>query len=273
MRFFIRLLSVSTLLFVKTVSGNTVGPIALGMGCTGVALNEVWSVTQNPAGLRVSNNIEFIARQMNRYRIGNWNDASLGFSCNGTEKTRLGFILTQEGFSGYQNTSISAAIGMLNGKKWNSGISATWENSRIRSAEIRSVNQLRSSIGTQLDLERGHRIGLVLDDAQSFFKTGNDLRNPPTIRTGCQLKASETFNATLEICINPWITGFNGGLCYCPKETVNIRAGYSTVTKKICAGIGILWKKWTIESAVQLHPFLGATTSIGIIYRHERNPN
>lgn len=271
MRSFVVFISLNFACITETVLGIAPGPAAMSLGCTGVVSDGLWSVNQNPACLLQPDGSEIAAKQLNRYRIGNWNDVSIGFSRDIKGKFSIGTTFSQEGFTGYKTSNISVGVGLPTARKWRSGITLGWESTRITATEIHKQHRLRTIIGSRLEFNGGHILAFAIDDLQSVFKRSMDPRHPVTLRTGFCVPVSETFSTTLEMTTDTWSISLNGGVCYVPKETVSIRIGYSTGIKSVCGGIGYQMKNWRIETAVRMHPFLGISTSIGITFRFSSN--
>lgn len=238
------------------------------MCLTGVNPSDPGAITGNPSALVLSEGKHISCTQLNHYRIGEWNDVSIGFSSRMTRGSGVSIGLMQEGFQGFRTIRIPVALGIQAGSKFLTGISLEYTSSRIENVIAQAAQHVRTSIGCTVLLSSQILAGIqVCDLQQALSHRKMPAQFPASVAGGITWNPSSIFSWNVEMLADAYQFNLINGMEYRPSEKVACRIGYSVQDKQLSAGFGYSVRKLRIDALVRHHSFLGFSSGMGLDYQ------
>ena len=268
-----KLLLASLLSVVYSLSSNAsgdnfaAGARAAAMGNASIALSNVFSTTNNQAGLAYMTNYSFGVygdRKFVNASINNFNGA-LVIPVSAKVGT-FGLSANYYGYKYYNETKIGLAYARKFGEKFSMGLQ--FDFLRMTILENGNHNFFTFEVGFQYKPWKVLTIGAHLYNPVPYKldKVFGE-RLPTVIKFGLGYEPSPKVLLAAEyeqdIHYKPQ---FKGGIEYRPIKYLHIRAGAQTTPFSASFGLGVNVKGLNIDLASSYHPVLGFTPQAAIIY-------
>ncbi len=268
-----KLLLASLLSVVYSLSSNAsgdnfaAGARAAAMGNASIALSNVFSTTNNQAGLAYMTNYSFGVygdRKFVNASINNFNGA-LVIPVSAKVGT-FGLSANYYGYKYYNETKIGLAYARKFGEKFSMGLQ--FDFLRMTILENGNRNFFTFEVGFQYKPWKVLTIGAHLYNPVPYKldKVFGE-RLPTVIKFGLGYEPSPKVLLAAEyeqdIHYKPQ---FKGGIEYRPIKYLHIRAGAQTTPFSASFGLGVNVKGLNIDLASSYHPVLGFTPQAAIIY-------
>ena len=244
----------------------TIGGRSAGMGYTSVTFSDFWSIQNNQAGLTSIKHTNAGFYYENKFFLKelSFNSCALVLP---TKSGVFGFSTNYFGYNKYNESKFGLAYAKQLGKKISVGIqidylythiAENYGNKGIATFEIGFLSNLTNefSIGAHIF----NPISAKLNDY------GNE-RIPTVFKLGL----SYNFNKKVLVCTEVekdfnFKPLFKAGLEYHIVKEIYIRAGISTNPTLFTFGFGLEFKNLKLDLASSMHPVLGYSPQISLIY-------
>lgn len=249
----------------ESLAQTYVGPNYQAMGSTGTALEGIYSLTANPAGLV---GVERLTASVNYQHHFFSPDVTTQAALLGLP-TRLGVFglaLCRYGLKGvYSDTEAGFSFGRRFGPQFSAGLSVNYHQLHIPA--YLNVSSLSMDVGMQYRFRKGGAIGLqytnvgqatygleVYGAIPAYLKAGISYPLP-----GIMAVAELVYRLTNTL-------GGHFGVEYNIGDLVYLRGGLSVNPLQRYAGFGLRWQHFMFDAAATFHPRLGTTPQIGLCY-------
>ena len=256
---------------------DILGGKSAGMGKTSVAVADVWSVSNNQAGLAFLKDAQIGIYYNNRFTTANTGFQTIAMAVPTKKSGTFGINVSYFGFSGYNESKIAFAYGKKLGEKFAVGIKANYLNTRLSDeygntgtviGEIGLMGEPTKNLFVGADLYNISRAMLVKDDVDDNVNVKVEI--PTVLRLGLGYKFNDNVFAAAEVekdLTNKPI--FKAGLDYKVVEKFYLRAGLSTYPTSSTFGIAYKTESLNIDLSFATHQTLGMTPHISISYIFE----
>ncbi|HEY1009780.1 MAG: hypothetical protein ACO1NS_08660 [Daejeonella sp.] len=237
------------------------GPRFVSMGSGGIAMQDVWAMQQNPAGITGMKR-PVLALAFQRHLLDPDLSTQSAVFVFPHRRSAFGFSLERYGFDAYkeQQAGISYAMGFGHSLKLAIG---------VRYSQL-SIVQYGSS--NSFDVEAGFQFRIT-----EKFTVASHLANPGGMRSGAGMPVRLSFGVLYTftdrlVMITDVRKSFDyaldvmTGLEYKIVDWFSLRGGVSANPFKQYAGFGLEYRKVSIEGAVSSHITLGYTPQISLGY-------
>ncbi|MGK6350993.1 hypothetical protein [Parapedobacter sp. DT-150] len=249
----------------ESLAQTYLGPRYQAMGYTGTALQGIYSMTANPAGLvglvRTTANIDyqhhFLATDI-------------------TTQVALGAVPTRLGVFGvsayrygladaYDDIKLGFAYAKRFGKSLALGMSASYHQLYI--PNYLSTASLSVDMGAQYCFEEGAIIGFQYTNVGNATY-GQDVYGviPAYMRLGGSYPMAQVTVTADAIYRLEGTLGGHFGVEYGLGEVFHLRGGLSVNPMQQHAGFGVGWHRFLFDAAATFHPHLGTSPQVGIGY-------
>lgn len=249
----------------ESLAQTYVGPNHQAMGQTGTALEGIYSITANPAGLA---GLEDIAIRVGYQHHFFSTDISTQAALVGIP-TRLGtwgLVARRFGMDGaYIDTKAGFAFARRFGHSLSLGISASYHQLYI--PKYLSAYAYTVDIGAQYHVEKGGTIGLQYSNV-GHTDFGSEVFGtiPHFVRAGFSYPlATVTLTADVAYRFKDNLSG-HMGMAYWIGNVFCLRGGLSVNPLQQHAGFGFRWQQFVFDAATTFHPRLGASPQIALGY-------
>lgn len=238
-----------------------------GMGYSGLALADLWSIRSNPAGLAgldIPTAGVFYQRHFLSEDLAHQGLAvalPLGNGTLGVGGDRFGYTL-------YNETKGSLAYAMRFGDGLRAAVQLDYLGVQL-GENYGSTNAFTAEVGVQAKLTEALWIGAHLYNPNRTMLGGPyDERVPTLLRAGFAYTFSKKLLMTAEVEKDiDRDERFRFGVEYAPNKVLFLRTGISTGPVQGHFGAGFRVKRLDIDLALALRSQLGATPMIGLNYR------
>jgi len=240
------------------------GPRHQAMGCTGAALQGIYSLTANPAGVTgLVQPVISVAHQHHFFASDITTQAGLiGIP---TRLGTAGFAVSHYGLQGaYQELRMAVAYAKAFGPHFSLGLTANRHQLTVPS-------YLNSS-GFSVDVGVQYRIGAQTVLGAYYANVGESAYRdvysevPSYLRAGA-IHGLDKVVVTADAVYHPGERlGGHFGFEYLPGEWLALRGGLSVNPLQQHAGFGVRWGGFILDVAATFHPWLGASPQIGLCY-------
>jgi hypothetical protein len=243
------------------------GAASAGMGNASVTLQNLWSVSQNQAGLA---GLEKIAAGVYYDRRFNLDETSVKSFALAIPVSNLGVFgahINMFGFSLYNEKKLGVSYARKFGESLNTGVQLNYLSTTI-AEDYGSNNALTVELGAQVRLLEGLSIGAhIFNPTQASLAEYDDERIPTILKIGLGYEFSPKLLAAIETEKDiDQEAMFKGGLEYRPVDQIYIRAGISTNPVMNSFGVGFLLNNLQIDIAATMHQSLGWSPHMSLTY-------
>jgi hypothetical protein len=241
------------------------GPIISAMGNAGVAIQNIWSVQKNQAGIAVLKDPKIAFSFKNEFGIANYDTKSAVFAIP-VKNYVLGAGIQTYGVENFIETKTSLSLAKMISPKLLFAFGFNYHQLIIENYE--SAKSFSIDLGLQYELFNKLWIGSHLSNPnQSNYGNNTD----QIISTHIQFGACYSFSDQLLISteIEKVIANevdFKIGLSYQMAKIIAFRCGTSVNPFKQYGGFGLNYKKLNVDFAVSSHQILGLSPQISIGY-------
>lgn len=249
----------------ESLAQTYVGPSYQAMGQTGTALEGIYSITTNPAGLAGLNHIAVSVGYQHHFFT---TDITTQAALLGVP-TRLGtwgVMARRYGLSrAYHDTRVGFAFARRFGPHLSAGMSASYHQLFI--PNYLSVSSLSVDMGVQYHFEEGSTVGLQYTNVGNA-NYGATLHGtvPSFVKVGGSYSvAAVTLTADVAYRLE---SNFGGhlGVAYWIGDILCLRGGLTVNPMQQHAGFGLRWERFMFDAASTFHPRLGVSPQIGVGY-------
>ena len=252
----------------KTFSQITRKPVAspyLGLGAYSITHADVFSFTSNQGSLAQIKNSAAGVYGERRFLLSELNYYSAAVVLP-TSSGNFGFQAGYFGFSDYNETQLGLAYARNLGSKVDVGVQ--FDYNALQIAGYGKSSAINFQVGTVMHISEKLHAGFHAYNPVGG-KFGNDKQEKlASIYTaGLGFEASEKFFVSAEMLKeeNKSVT-VNAGFQYKFLPQVQARAGISTATSVLYAGIGLQLKIFRLDITASHHPQLGVTPGLMIVF-------
>ncbi len=252
----------------KILAQVTRKPVAspyLGLGAYSISQADVFSFTSNQAALVQIKNATAGVYGERRFLLSELNYYSAAVALP-TSSGNFGLQAGYFGFSEYNETQLGLAYARKLGSKVDIGVQ--FDYNALQIAGYGKSSAINFQIGTLMHLSEKLHAGFHAYNPVGG-KFGNDKQEKlaSVYTAGLGYEASDKFFVSAEILKeeNKPVT-VNGGMQYKFLPQLLARAGISTATSTIYAGIGLQLKSFRLDITTSHHPLLGVTPGLLLIF-------
>ncbi len=262
--FFCLITQISTLI---AGNDNPIGGRSAGMGNASVTFSDVWSIHNNQAGLAGLKNISVGFYYENRYSLKELSLKSAAFILP-TNSGVFGLSMNYFGYENYNEKKIGLAYAKSFGEKFSAGLQLDYLSTHI-GEEYGNRNTFTFELGIIAELTENLFLGAhVYNPLRAKLSDYNDERIPTIAKLGLSYIYSEKLLVSIEtekdINFSPV---FKGGIEYKIIKEIYVRTGISTNPVLNTFGFGVKIKSLKIDFASSLHPVLGYSPQISMMYK------
>ncbi|PIV58169.1 MAG: hypothetical protein COS14_11010, partial [Bacteroidetes bacterium CG02_land_8_20_14_3_00_31_25] len=243
-----------------------IGARQAGMGSSGVAFPDLWSVTHNPAGLTLLTKPTFGLFYENRFALKELGLKAGAFAYP-TSSGVFAIDLMQFGYSKYNESRVGLAFAKSIGKRFSLGIKFDYLNTYF-AEEYGNKGTAIAEIGFLAQPANHFYIGgHVYNLSRSKIAEYNDERVPTIITFGIAYEFSEKVLSTIEVEKDiEYKPIYKVGVEYKFMENLFIRAGVTSNPNQMSLGIGYAFKRIKADISFSSHQILGISPHIGFSY-------
>ena len=245
--------------------GLPVGAVAAGMGRCSVALNGVWSIQNNQAGLASISNITLGLNYGNRFLIKETgiNDFAVVVP---TKYGVAGLSLNYFGFNLYNEIKAGLSYGRSFGKFLRIGLQLDYLQIALGENYGKKPG-VTFELGVQSDITGNLTLGFWTYNPVMIRLAGYaDERIPAIFRLGFAYRFSDWLITTVEAekRTDYMPVTIRGGMEYSLKRKFLLRAGFGTGEEIFSMGFGLKLKRLTLDIAAVMHNSLGFSPEMGL---------
>lgn len=240
-----------------------------GLGAYSINQVDVFSFSSNQASLTqikaasagVYGERRFLLSELNNYN---------GAIALPTSSGNFGLSASYYGFSDYNESQVGLAYARKLGSKADIGIQFNYNNIRI--AGYGNAAAVSFEAGAIMHITEQLNAGIHINNPVGGKFGKNEEEKLPSVYTfGIGYEASEKFFISTEVIKEEdQPVNVNAGMQYNFIPQLLARAGVSTATSSVWAGIGVLWKTFRIDVAATYHQQLGVTPGLLILFNFKQ---
>ncbi len=241
------------------------GPRITAQGNAGVALQDIWCLQSNQAGIAsIHKPIVAFACESNFFNSGIGTQSAV-FAIPYHQNV-FGLSLQNYGFSEYSEQK----AGMAYARSFGGTVSASLDFNihQIRIAQYGSAQTWSVEAGMQYRADDNLIIGThISNPSRSAYDAGVNAVIPVIIELGASLKFTD--NVLLNAAIVKELNSsgdFRSGIEYTPVNQFSFRGGIATNPFRQFAGFGCCYHSFKIDTALSLHPDLGYSPQLSVAY-------
>jgi hypothetical protein len=242
------------------------GARAAGMGGAAATLADVWSVTNNVAGITSVKKPSAGVYAENRFNLKALSTVSLQAVYPLAKAAAVGVELTRTGDKLYNEQKFGVGYAHRIGPV-SLGLKATLLQLHLE--ELGSRRAVAISIGGQSEIIPKLTFGAhIFNLNQAKLASFQNERFPTVMQAGLAYKPNTKLLLSLETEKDPERTAdFKSGLEYRPLEQLALRTGFSTARKAATAGVGFTTHQLIIDYALGSHSVLGISNHLSVSYQ------
>jgi hypothetical protein len=267
MRYRFIILFLSLALSAKSQVHPQMGARSLALGNTGLALDDVWSVYNNPGAFALMKETSIGLAAENRFLLKELSSQSLAFGFHTEKSGNFGIHFQQYGYNLYREMNGGFTYGMKLFDNFSAGVSVNYHGIFL-AENYGSKSTMSVGLGLIYAPTKNLKIGMR---AQNISRTRltdfNDERLPTNFGLGLLYQISKKALVTLEAekdLIHP--INIKGGLEVQAHEIFAVRLGVNSYPFLTSFGFGLKLKNFKFDAAAQWHTALGLSPSFGLHY-------
>lgn len=248
---------------------HPLGGSCASMGEVSVCEEGIWSLQNNPAGLTQITNWGAGIYYENRWMLKETGDKSAGIGMQWDRIGTMGILIHQFGSNAYSESQFGLVYAREFGPHFRMGLRTDYllfnygDSYPHRSA-------LCFALGIQTDINESLSLGALLYSPLMTSQLSSNIFYPfsTVVKTGIGYRFCKGFKGYLEFAKDSHQEGlgFHSGLEYQLFDRIQLRAGMKLHPDLFCFGIGYTLRKIHIDVAAQMHPLLGASTQMSIVF-------
>jgi len=241
------------------------GPTISAMGNAGVALQNVWSLQKNQAGVAALKNPEIAVAYENKYGISNFDTKSLVFAIP-LKNYVLGTSFQTYGVESYKESKTSLSLARAISPKLLMAFGLNYHQLQIEN--YGSAKSVSVEFGLQYEvIPKLWLASHIANPNQSNYDADNEQIIPTHIQFGASYRFSYQLFISSEIeKVIDHEADFKTGISYHLVKLITLRGGISVNPFKQYAGFGLDYEKLNVNFSVSSHPILGYSPQISIGY-------
>lgn len=249
----------------RAYENYVVGSRAMALSGCGVTGSDIWSVSQNQAGLAAVDNTNLGLYSEQRFLIKELSLNSLVFACPAKPGT-LGLQMNYFGYTKYHEMKLGMAFASHLGEKIMAGVQLDYFNAYSATAE-NTRKRITFEAGIIVNPIKNITIGLhVFNPLIGKINSNTEMELPSIARFGVTYSIEQSVAILTETQYNFYQSPLlRVGIEYFPVKAVALRMGVSTGTSPYSFGIGYRWKKFTAGFGFANHPELGTTPAFDLV--------
>jgi hypothetical protein len=238
-----------------------------GLGNATVTLSDVWATNYNQAGLARIEKMTAGIYYDNRYITNTMSLKAAAFAMPVQDLGVFGVSVSHFGYSLYSEQKIGVSYARNFGPSFSAGVQLNYLGTSLPS-EYGSRGAICAEAGLQFEIVKNLRMGAhIFNINRARMANYNQERIPTIMKLGLAYTFSEkvmvTAEAEKDIEQKPMI---KGGVEYRIAKPLYLRTGISTNPTLNTFGIGVLMKDIRFDFAMGLHPELGLTPHLSLVY-------
>ena len=241
------------------------GPKLTAMGNAAVALQDVWSVKKNQAGIAALENPQFSAGYENSFGVKELSIQSAVFVLP-IKNYAVGANFQSYGVNAYRESKTGLSLARAFGPKLLTAVNINYH--QIKIDNYGNAQGFSVEVGLQYEAFKNLWLGThIANPNQSKYGNNTEQIIPAHIQFGAAFKFSDQLIISSEIeKILDAQVDFKTGLEYKVVKFVALRGGVSLNPFKQFAGFGINYEKFQLDFATAFHPVLGYSPQISVGY-------
>ncbi|PPL04220.1 hypothetical protein [Parapedobacter indicus] len=250
----------------ESLAQTYIGPNYQAMGSTGTALEGIYSLTANPAGLV---GVERPTASVNHQHHFFSNDVTTQAALLGvpTHLGSFGLALNRFGLkAAYNDLKASFSFAKRLGPQLALGLSTSYHQLHIPS--YINVSALSVDVGMQYRFPKGIMIGMQYTNVgKATYRQAVYGTIPAYVKAGISYPWPQVVVAAeMEYRLTHHALDGHFGVEYTIADLLSLRGGVSVNPLQQHAGFGLRWQHFILDAAATFHPRLGTTPQIGISY-------
>ncbi len=230
---------------------------------------DVFSFTSNQAALARQKNSEAGVYGERRFLLSELSHY-LGVMALPAPGGNFGIKASYSGFSDYHESQVGLAYGKKLGSNIDLGLQFNYNT--IRVTGYGSASAFSFEAGTIMHITERIHAGMQVNNpvGGKFFKTKKE-KLPSVYSFGLGYDASEKFLlSTIIEKEEDQPVNVNAGIQYKFIPQMMARAGFSSATSSLWAGIGLFLKSFRLDATVGYHPQLGVTPGLLLLFNFNK---
>ena len=237
------------------------------LGKCSVALNDFWSIHNNPAGILSYNNPSFGISYENRFLLKELGYKNVGLSFP-LKTGVIGLSASRFGYEHYNENVIGIALAKSFGPKLKIGLKLDYILLNF-SGNYDSFSSPTFELGLQYEINENLNLGVYLFNPINVkIRSINNSIIPIIMRLGFSYFIKDNFMITSEIEENSEENfSYRFGIEYAPDDDFIIRSGFQLNPNLFTFGIGYNYKLCIIDVAGQMSQELGPSLNCSLIFK------
>ena len=252
---------------------NVYNAALISMGCSGVAINDFSASMNNQAAWGNLKDIHLGIGYDSKFMLKELSNRHISFALPlGTDRGTGGININQFGYSQFNITKAGIGYGRTLWPKFSVGFQ--FDAFHVATADENYGNTTAFTIEGGFQYKLNDKIGLgthIFNPIQTKLDRNTGEKLPSSISLGMTYKPDEALLLAADIVKNQFQpASVRAGFCYNIAKPFCIRSGFSTAPFTVGGGVGIIFKKLTIDIATSYHQVLGFSPALTISYSFEK---
>lgn len=250
---------------------HPIGSRAASLGRCSVALSDLWSNHNNPAGLASIDYIGIGISYENRFLLKELGYKNIAFAIP-SKFGSLGISISQFGYKYYNENIFGFSYSKNFGPNLNIGLKLDYIFLKL-SEGYNNKSTATFEVGIQYNINKKLRLGAyIFNPIYVKIRSPNDDRIPIVARFGLSYNIIDNFMITTEIEEHSEKDfSFRLGLEYEIYKNLFIRSGFQMKPELFTFGLGYEYKNFVIDICGEMHHKLGASLCCSLIFKIIRN--
>lgn len=242
-----------------------IGPRLTAMGNAGVAMQDVWSVKKNQAGIAKLKSAQFSVGYENKFNVKELNTQSAVFVLP-IKNYAIGANFQSYGVNAYRENKSGVSLARSFGPQLLAAVNLNYHQLKIDN--YGSTQSFSVEVGLQYEAFKNLWLGThIANPNQSKYGNNSEQIIPAHLQFGVVYKFSEQLMMATEVeKVLDSQVDFKTGLEYNVVKFVALRVGVAVNPFKQFAGFGINYKKFQLDFAVASHPVLDLSPQLSVGY-------
>ena len=236
------------------------------LGKCSVALNDFWSLHNNPAGISLYKDLSFGISYENRFLLKELGYKNVGLLLP-LKKGAIGISASQFGYEHYNENVIGFALARNFGPHLKIGLKLDYIFLKF-SGDYENFSTPTFELGIQYEINENLNLGAYLfNPIHVKIRSINNLKIPIIMRLGFSYFIKDDFMITSEIEENiEEDFSYRFGIEYECYKRLHIRSGFQLAPEMFTFGIGYDYKWCKIDVSGQMNQELGTSINCSLIF-------